>query len=73
MECSEHSRLSQQYEAALRSWAQVELALKKSGLPDATRRLAQEIEKKALQERNAAYARMRLHGQSCLVCSHRRK
>jgi hypothetical protein len=72
MECSEHSRLGQQYEAAFQSWAQVELTLKESGLPDATRRLGQELEKKALHERNAAYARIRLHGQSCHICSHRR-
>jgi hypothetical protein len=34
------------------------IILKQDGVSDTTRRLSQEIEKKAPEERNAAYARM---------------
>jgi hypothetical protein len=45
------------------------LSLNKSELSDATRRLSQEIEKKALEERNAAYGRMVFHRQNCRTCN----
>jgi hypothetical protein len=54
MERSEYVQLSQRYGAALRRWAQAELSLNKSDLPETTRRLGREIERKALEERNAA-------------------
>jgi hypothetical protein len=45
------------------------LSLNKSGLTAAARRLGQEVERKALEERNAAYARMLLHQQNCPTCN----
>jgi hypothetical protein len=69
MLCAKYLQLSQHYEAALLRWRQVELSLNKSELSDATRRLSQEIEKKALEERNAAYARMAFHRQNCRTCN----
>ena len=57
------------YGAAPRRWAQAESSLSKIGLSDAARRLSQEVEKKALEERNAAYARMTFHQQNCLICN----
>jgi hypothetical protein len=73
MECSEYLQLSQRYGAALRRWAQAELSLKKSDLPETIRRLGQEIERKALEEKNAAYVRMTLHQQSCRTCNEKPK
>jgi hypothetical protein len=73
MGCSEYARLSQHYEAALRRWAQAESCSDKSEPFDAPRRLAIEIEKKALEERNAARQRMDLHKRSCPTCNHKRK
>jgi hypothetical protein len=69
MLCMKYMQLSQHYVVALRRWAQVEESLKKSGLPDSARRLSQEIEKNALEERNAAYARMTFHRENCSVCN----
>jgi hypothetical protein len=73
MHCPEYNRLREHYETALRRWAQIELSSNKSGLFDSSRRLALEIEKKALEERNAAYARMVLHELNCPICNHKRK
>ena len=73
MECSEYVRLNQRYGAALRRWAQAELSLNKSDLPESIRRLGQEIERRALEEKNAAYARMVLHQQSCRTCNEKPK
>jgi hypothetical protein len=73
MLCPENVRLHQLYEAALRCWAQAELSSKKSDLFDASRRLALVVEKKALEERNAASERMILHEQSCQTCNRGRK
>jgi hypothetical protein len=73
MGCSEYLRLNQHYGAALRRWAQAESSSGKSEPFDAPRRLALEIEKKALDERNAAYERMVLHELSCPTCNHKRK
>jgi hypothetical protein len=69
MLCVKYMQLSQHYEAALRRWSQAESSLNKTGLSDATRRLGQEVEKKALEERNAAYARMNFHKQNCPTCN----
>jgi hypothetical protein len=71
--CSEYFRLRQHYEAALRRWEQAELSSNKSELFDATRRLSREVEKKALEERNAAKERMNLYELNCPTCNHKRK
>lgn len=71
--CPENVRLRQLYEAALRRWSQAELPSKKSDLSDVSRRLALEVEKKALEERNAANERMVLHEQSCPICNRKHK
>jgi hypothetical protein len=68
MLCMKYMELSHHYGAALRRWSQAESSLKKVGLPEATRRLGQEVESKALEERNAAHARMTLHKQNCSIC-----
>ena len=73
MGCSEHFGLRLRYEAALRLWEQAEWSSNENELFDAPRSLAQEIEKKALDERNAAYNQMRLHELSCPTCNHQRK
>jgi hypothetical protein len=73
MLCSEYSRLRQHYEAALRRWEQAELPSNKSKLFDATTRLSREVEKKALEERNAAKGRMDLHELNCPTCNRKRK
>ena len=62
MECYQHIRLRQHYEAALRRWEQIERNT-------SANRLAAEVKSKALEERNAAKERMILHKQSCLICS----
>jgi hypothetical protein len=68
--CSEHSRLLQHYEAALRRWAQVEWSSNKNE-PNALLRVTAEIiKKKALDERNAARERLNLHERSCPTCIH---
>jgi hypothetical protein len=69
MLCTKHVQLSQHYEAALRRWSQADSSLHKAELSDTARRLGQEVEMKALEERNAAYARMLLHKQNCSVCN----
>jgi hypothetical protein len=69
MLCTKYLQLSQHYEAALRRWGQAESSLNKTELSDAARRLGREVEKKALEERNAAYARMALHKQNCSICN----
>jgi hypothetical protein len=71
MLCVKYMQLSQHYGSALRRWAQAESCLKKGGLSVAARRLSQEIEMKALEERNAASARMRFHQQNCPTCNER--
>jgi hypothetical protein len=75
MHCPGYNRLRQHYETALRRWAQIELSSNKSELFDSSMRLRLEIEKKALDERNAAYERMVFHEQSCPICNrqHKRK
>ena len=70
-ECAEYVQLRQRYGAALRRWAQAELSLSKGDLPMSIRRLGQEIERKALEEKNAAYSRMVLHQQGCRTCNER--
>jgi hypothetical protein len=69
MLCLKYVQLGQHYEAALRRWSQAESLLNRAGLSDAIRRLSQEVEKKALEERNAAYARMLFHQKNCLICN----
>jgi hypothetical protein len=69
MLCVKYMQLSQHYTAALRRWSQAEMSLKKTGMSDSARRLSQEVEKKALEERNAAYARMLFHQQNCPTCN----
>jgi hypothetical protein len=69
MLCAKYMHLSQRYGVALRRWAQAESSLNKTELPVATRRLGQEIEKKAREERNTAYARMLSHCENCPVCN----
>jgi hypothetical protein len=69
MLCVKYLQLSQHYGAALRRWVQIESSPNKSDLSDASRRLAMEIQKKALEERNAAYARMVFHKQNCRTCN----
>jgi hypothetical protein len=56
-----------------RCWAQAGLSLNTNELSDAARRLVLEVEKKALNERNAAKERMDLHKQHCPVCARRSK
>jgi hypothetical protein len=62
-------QLSEHYGAALRLWAQADSTLNKTELSVAAKRLSQEVEKKALEERNAAYKRMLSHYQNCSVCN----
>jgi hypothetical protein len=69
MSCPENLRLHQLYDSALRRWAQAELSPNKSELSDASARLALEIERKALNERNAAHERMVLHKLNCPICN----
>jgi hypothetical protein len=69
MLCTKYLQLSQHYEAALRRWTQADSSLHKAELSDTARRLGQEVEKKALEERNAAYARMNFHKQNCPTCN----
>ena len=73
MSCPEYLRLRQHYDAALRRWAQIELSSHRPGLIDASARLAEEVRQKALDERNEANERMRLHEQNCPTCHPRRK
>jgi hypothetical protein len=73
MLCPENVRLRQLYEAALRRWAQLKSSSKNSDLSAASMRLVQEIEQKALNERNAANERMVLHEQTCPICKRERK
>jgi hypothetical protein len=68
MFCPKFTQLSQHYEAALRLVARVEESLDKTDLADATRRVGLEVEKKAVEEKNAAHARMALHKRNCSVC-----
>jgi hypothetical protein len=69
MVCLNYLQLSEQYGAALRRWSQAESSLNKAELSKAARRLSQEVEKKARDERNAAYARMVFHQQNCPTCN----
>jgi hypothetical protein len=69
MFCPKFTQMSQHYEAALRLVARVEETLNKTDLSDETRLLGKEVEKKAVQERNAAHARMVLHKRNCSVCN----
>lgn len=69
MLCLKYVQLGQHYEAALRRWSQAESLMNKVGLSDDARRLSHEVEKKALEETNAAYTRMLFHKQNCLVCN----
>ena len=66
MSCPEYLRLRQHYLAALRRWGQTEAM-------GAAKPEIAEIKEKALNERNAANERMRLHELSCPVCNHKRK
>jgi hypothetical protein len=70
MRCSEYVRLRQHYEAALRSWAQLELPAE-YGFLDAAVLLA--VKQKAFEERNAAYVRIALHERNCRSCNHKRR
>jgi hypothetical protein len=65
----EYVRLHQLYEAALRRWGQV--ILSSQGTTGTPARLAALIRQKAVEERNAANERMRLHEFSCPLCSPR--
>jgi hypothetical protein len=69
MLCTKYTQLSQHYEATLALVARVGASIDKTDLSDVTRRLGLEVEKKAVQERNAAYARMILHKRNCSVCN----
>jgi hypothetical protein len=69
MLCLKYMQLSEHYGTAHQRWSRVESSLNKGGLPDATRRLSQEIVEKALEERNAAYARMTFHRENCRICN----
>jgi hypothetical protein len=59
--CPEYSRLLQLYEAALRRWVQVEWSSNDA---------SSGIEKKALDERNAAREQLDLHERTCPTCIH---
>jgi hypothetical protein len=73
MSCSEYLRIRQHYDAALRRWAQIELSSHKFEVFDASARLADKVRQKALDERNEARQRMRLHEENCPACNPRRK
>jgi hypothetical protein len=57
MFCPKFTQLSPHYEAALRLVARVEESLDKTDLADATRRVGLEVEKKAVDEKNAVTPR----------------
>jgi hypothetical protein len=62
-------QLSQHYAVALRRRAKAESSLNRAELFDANMSLSQEIEKKVMEERNAAYARMTFHRENCRICN----
>ena len=68
MLCSDYVRLRQDYEAAVRRWARLELWIEENrdGF-DAAVRLA--VKQKAFEERNAAYVRIALHERNCRSCT----
>jgi hypothetical protein len=72
MFCSKFTQLSQHYEAALRLVTRVEESLDKTDLADERRCIGLEVEKKAVQERNAAHARMVLHRRNCSICNQKK-
>ena len=69
MSCLEKARLQQLYEAALRRWGLIHDASRISG--DNTW-LVQEVERRALIERDAAKDRLELHQHRCETCARRR-
>jgi hypothetical protein len=69
MFCPKYTQLSRHYEAALALLNRVGASIDKTDLSDATRRVGLEVEKKAVQERNAAYDRMLNHKKTCSVCN----
>jgi ribosomal protein L12E/L44/L45/RPP1/RPP2 len=69
MLCAKYMQLSQHYEAARALLTRVGASIDKTDLSDATKRLGLEVEKKAVQERNAAYVRMLHHRKTCSVCN----
>jgi hypothetical protein len=69
MSCLEKVRLQQLYDAALRRWWQIHHASQMSG--DNTW-LVQEVERRALIERDEAKDRLELHHQRCETCARRR-
>jgi hypothetical protein len=73
MSCPEYLRLRQHYDVALQRWAETELSSDRPEVIVASARLAEVIRQKALNERNAAIERMRLHEQNCPTCSSWRK
>jgi hypothetical protein len=68
MSCPGYMQLNQHYVVALRRWEQARSSLNKPELFDVVRRLSLEVETRAVEERNAAHARMALHKQNCSVC-----
>jgi hypothetical protein len=65
MECPEHLRLQQVYEAALRRWAQVFLPTDFYG---ERTYLAEQVWTRVIEERDAAKSRLVAHRQCCSVC-----
>lgn len=72
MLCQEYMRLRQQFESALRHYGRVLLSPRDNELVGTAARQAAEIRKKALEERDAAKQRLRLHEQGCPTCTHNR-
>jgi hypothetical protein len=69
MGCLERVRLQQLYDAAVRRWGLIHNASQISG--DNTW-LVQEVERRALIERDAAKDRLELHERRCEACARRR-
>ena len=63
MECPEQLRLEQLYEAALRRWAHFSVLTRGEGTY-----LAEEIQRRVLEERDEAKERLRVHRKHCPIC-----
>jgi hypothetical protein len=67
--CVELQRLKQQYETALRIWAQFEFPLHNEPVGPAERQAARlQLKQKALKARNEASERLLAHREKCRIC-----